>query len=269
MTDGIHRLGRRLFLRDLGRGTLAVAVLGPTVVACTSDSVESTEPTVTTSSTTEPDGTTTTTSSTTTTEPPEDEQLRWERVALGFVSAYVLVRGDEAAIVDTGVEGSEDEILVALERAGLGWDAVEHVILTHAHPDHVGSISAVLDAAEGATGYAGAADLEAITVDRDLEVARDGATIFGLDIIATPGHTPGHISVFDEASGVLVAGDAVVGADDGGLAGPDPRFTDDLSRASMSVELLAALEVDTVLLGHGEPVVGNGGAELAGLVADA
>ena len=45
---------------------------------------------------------------------------------LSFVSAYILVRGGEAAIVDTGVEGSADEIAGSLAKAGLTWATVSH-----------------------------------------------------------------------------------------------------------------------------------------------
>ena len=142
---------------------------------------------------------------------------------LGFVSAYILVRGGEAVIVDTGVAGSDDEIETALGSIGLGWADVGHVILTHKHSDHAGSIEAVLTAATGATGYAGAADLPAITAPRTLTALADGDTVVGLGIVATPGHTVGHISVLDEKNGILVAGDAL-GRGRRQLAGSNPQL---------------------------------------------
>ena len=117
--------------------------------------------------------------------------MTWERANLGFVSAYVLVRGGEAAIVDTGVAGSEDAIGEALERIGLDWPAVGHVVLTHMHPDHAGSAAAVLDKAPDAKGYAGADDLPAIVVPRPLTAVADGDRVFDLRIVTTPGHTAG------------------------------------------------------------------------------
>ena len=81
---------------------------------------------------------------------------------LGFVSAYILVRDGEAAVVDTGVGGSEDDIENALTAIGLEWAAVNHVVLTHRHADHAGSIAAVLERARDAVGYAGAEDLPSI-----------------------------------------------------------------------------------------------------------
>ena len=69
--------------------------------------------------------------------------LVWARTNLGFVSAYVLVRGNTAAIVDTGVAGSAAAIGQTLVDLGLNYSDVEHVILTHNHSDHAGSITEV------------------------------------------------------------------------------------------------------------------------------
>ncbi len=128
---------------------------------------------------------------------------------LGFVSAYILARNGEAAVVDTGVAGSEDSIAAALAAAALGWANVGHVILTHKHQDHASSATAVLNAAPDAKGYAGAEDIPSIAAGRSLSPIADGDAVFGLRIVATPGHTRGHVSVLDEAGGIMVAGDAL------------------------------------------------------------
>ena len=59
-------------------------------------------------------------------EEPAAGELKWSRVELGFVSAYVLVRGNEAAVVDTGVGGSGEAIGTVLDEAGPGWAGVRH-----------------------------------------------------------------------------------------------------------------------------------------------
>ena len=132
-----------------------------------------------------------------------------------------MVRGSEAAVVDTGVSGSEGEIEAALGTAGLGWDAVGHLILTHHHPDHIGSVPAVMTAAAGATGYIGEADLDNVSAPRELIGLSDGDEVFGMLVIGTPGHTAGHISLLDPVASVLVAGDAINGGN-GGVAGTQP-----------------------------------------------
>ena len=176
----------------------------------------------------------------------------WQRLSLhdGFVSAYILVRSGEAAVVDVGgmdpVGGSSSsDILAALEAVGLGWGDVGHVILTHYHLDHAGSAAEVLAAAPDAQGYAGAEDIprfvaqgagdnQHIVVPRPLVPVVDGDSVFGLRIVATPGHTPGHIAVLDEALGVLVVGDALTTTDGRPTSYPISS-TEDIEEAQRSV----------------------------------
>jgi glyoxylase-like metal-dependent hydrolase (beta-lactamase superfamily II) len=181
-------------------------------------------------------------------------------VDLGFVSAYVLVRGGEAAVVDTGVGGSADQIGAVLDDAGPGWAGVRHVVLTHKHPDHVGSLGDVADRAAAAKLYAGAPDVSAIDAPRRLRTVADGDEVFGLQVVTSPGHTAGHVAVFDADSGVLVAGDALGNTD--GLAGSNPQFTEDDAAAADSVRKLAALRPRVILVGHGPPVERSAAAQL-------
>ena len=172
---------RRTFVKDLGRGGLAVAIFALTGAACSSDD----EPATTTSRA----AATTTSTTVPPTTPTEPSAVAWERVNLGFVSAYVLARQGEAAIVDTGVAGSEADIEAGLGRLNLGWGDVGHVIVTHLHNDHQGSLPAVLGLAPDATPYAGAEDIPEITSPREIVPVGDGDRVFDLDIIATPGQS--------------------------------------------------------------------------------
>lgn len=277
-----QRLGRRRFLVDLGRGTFAVAILGG-LTAC-SDSGSSTatgdSPRPTGTAPTTPPGTSTASAPSSpaasagaaapATTVATDQPLRWAQTSLGFVSAYVLVRGNEAAVVDTGTEGSVDAIGSTLATLGVTFDDVGHVILTHHHPDHVGSLPGVLGAASGAHAYAGTADVANITGVDGLTAVDDGDDVFGLQVIATPGHTPGSIAVLDTGIGLLVVGDALNG-DDGGTAvlGPNAGFTDDMTTATGSVRRLATFEasIDAIAFGHGQPVTSGAGELLAELAS--
>lgn len=268
-----HRLSRRLFLSELGRRTVAVAVLGSGVAACSSDSSDPEAPAAGATTTEQQTTSSAATEGTSgqTDDQPDDQQpagsaLRWERADFGFVSAYVLARGDEVAIVDTGTDGSGGQIEQALGALSLGWADVDHVILTHAHGDHIGGLEAVLTAAPSAVGYAGAGDIDQISAPRDLTSVTGGEEVFGLQIIATPGHTPGHISTYDPDTGLLVAGDAMV-TENGALAGPVDQFTDDLDLAHESVKKLAVSEVATILVGHGDPITSGAGGQLRDLAA--
>ncbi|MBW3604634.1 MAG: MBL fold metallo-hydrolase [Actinobacteria bacterium] len=272
--DAIRRYDRRLFLSCAGRAGLGVVIVG-TTAACATDGAQE----VSDAAPSTPQPATAAPAADSSAAPLSSEApasagasepavvaFDWRRVDLGFVSAYLLVKENQAVVVDTGVDGSAADIEQALTALGLGWYAVDHVIFTHDHPDHIGSSTAVLEAAPDAQAYAGEADILSITSPRPIMPVGDGDEVFGLQIVETPGHTPGHISVLDRAGGVLVAGDALVGAADGGqVAGPDAAFTADMAMAVSSVRKLAALEFDTVLFGHGNPVEEGAGEQVDAL----
>ena len=270
-----HRLSRRLFLAEFGRRTFAVAVLGGVVGACGSssdaDRAESdrAEPDRAESDRAESDRaeSSTTAAGESRAAAPAGEALRWERADFGFVSAYVLARGNEVAIVDTGTAGNTVQIEQALSALSFGWDDVDHVIVTHAHGDHIGGLEAVLTAAPTAVGYAGAGDVEGISAPRELVSVTGGDEVFGLEIVGTPGHTPGHICAFDPGTGLLLAGDAMV-TNSGSLAGPVPEFSDDLALAQASVKAMADTPVETIVVGHGDPIIDDAGTQLRRLAAE-
>jgi glyoxylase-like metal-dependent hydrolase (beta-lactamase superfamily II) len=141
------------------------------------------------------------------------------------------------------------------------------VVLTHKHPDHAGGLPSVQPEAPNATAYIGQADLAAITVPAgtSLSALADGEEVFGLRVVATPGHTAGHLSVFDPTTGVLVAGDALRTTN--GLQSSDPKYTEDPAAATASVKKLAALDVRVILPGHGEPLTSGASDALKKLAA--
>lgn len=266
-------LTRRIFLKDLGKFGVAAAVL----TACGDDADEAA-----TSSTIAGDENVESASATETESEglvAADEAvvplsgpagaptaLRWSRAVLGSVSAYVLARGGEAVVFDTGNPGSASSIEAALQELSLDWDSVGHVAATHLHPDHIGSFADVMTLASKAIGYAGTADVEAISSPRPIAGLDDGARLFGFDVIGTPGHTPGHVCFLDRPAGILVAGDALNGTDGSGLLGPNEAFTPDMALANESVAKLAGFDYSIVLVGHGEPVL-QGGASMVGDLA--
>jgi glyoxylase-like metal-dependent hydrolase (beta-lactamase superfamily II) len=277
--DAWQPLDRRTFLADMGRGAFALAVVG--LAACGPTAVATSQPRASAaggsggssaSSSPSPQPSSAGSSGSAGAPPfsvppsTRPDAVTWERVSLGFVSAYILVRGGEAAIVDTGVGGSADEIEGSLGEVGLSWSNVRHLILTHHHNDHVGSAADVMLAAPDAVGYAGAEDIPAISVPRPLTVVGDGDRVFDLQIVTTPGHTAGSVSVLDPVGGILLAGDAL--RTDGGKPSlPGAQFTVDMDQAKQSIVKLGALSFETLLVGHGDPVERGASAAVAELGA--
>jgi glyoxylase-like metal-dependent hydrolase (beta-lactamase superfamily II) len=247
---------------------MAMAVLSPAVLAaCGSDgdsaaTASANEPsTTTTTAASDSSGAPSSTDAPGTTVGPEIEgsDLRWARTNLGFVSAYVLARGNSAAIVDTGTEGSAEAIGASLVELGLTYNDVDHLVLTHRHGDHAGSIGAVMEQAVNATVYAGVDDLDGIAFDT-ITGLTGGEDIFGFEALSTPGHTDGHMAVIDHDAGLLVAGDAIFIDGDAVIEGPE-RFFSDVPTSRDTIRNLAQLSFNTLLVGHGEPI--HDGADAA------
>ena len=262
-------IDRRTFLHDLGHGAVAVAIIG--LAGCARSATRSFDPVNYADNLEEieafwclkdlpsappiesqPD-------------PSWPEARRWARAGDDRTSGYVLARGGEATVVDTGSWCVPDVIETGLRAVGLGWPAVSSIIVTHKHPDHWVGLAAALDRATDAAVFAGAADIPRIASARPIKPVGAGDRVMDLAIVPTPGHTPGHIAVHDQVAGVLAVGDAVGKTRDGTLA----LFPsgEDLAGAKASLRALAGLSFDTMLPGHGAPIIGGAWDELSDFLA--
>ncbi|WP_264778222.1 MBL fold metallo-hydrolase [Deinococcus aetherius] len=200
-------------------------------------------------------------------------------------------------LVDSGVPGQLGATLAALAEVGVGVRDLRRVILTHQDLDHIGSLADVVRAS-GAEVLAH--EVEAPYIEGRLPPAKmpppevreamlasmpprmrelfergaepvpvtrrlhDGERLDlagGVRVVFTPGHTPGHLSLYLEKSRTLISGDALV-ARDGQLAGPIERATPDMRAARASVRKLAELDVQTILCYHGGLVTRDAGEQL-------
>lgn len=221
-----------------------------------------------------------------------------DRVPIVFVNAYLVGNPTGGwVLVDTGLPKTAARTRSAVEaRFGAG-ARPEAIILTHGHFDHAGS---ALELARGwdVPIYAHPLELPFLTGRSDYppqDPTIPGAISFisrffpssGYDFgtrvrpipaggevpglpgwrwLHTPGHTPGHISLFREADRVLLAGDAVTTMDldsweaqvtrEPQLDRPPAPFTPDWRAARDSVQKLAELEPATIAAGHGVPMRG-------------
>ena len=186
------------------------------------------------------------------------------RVMTSYVNSYVLVRGKEAIIVDTGIPNSGSKFAEVVSKAGLAASNVRHLILTHKHPDHIGSLDEVTAWASSATVYAGAADIPNINTKQSIRPVGEGDQVAGLHIIATPGHTAGHISVHDPVSSLVVVGDAANNHNHQ-LSGPNPMYTANMPEALQSLKKLAHSRFERAYFGHGEPITAGADKAFAAL----
>ena len=179
---------------------------------------------------------------------------RGSRGADGFLNlTLILDEQNGNTLIDAGLPGQAEVIGAALAEAGIGVRDLRRIIFTHQDLDHVGS-GAALVRQSGARVLAHSADaphidgslrllkpspemleqrpqmrevlerLEPVGVDEHLEDGERLDIAGGIRVIFTPGHTPGHLSLYLERSKVLIAGDALR-AERGSLNGPNPSMT--------------------------------------------
>lgn len=179
-------------------------------------------------------------------------------------------------LVDVGFPGAVDQLEEHLAAAGHGWADVWGVLLTHQDGDHASGLSAVVDRAapavfahpECAPYVGGRRDpikgegerYPPVPVDVEVPDGTTFDTAAGpMVVVYTPGHAPGHVSLYLPDTGLLLAGDALTVAD-GSLAPPSAEFTLDMATAIDSVGMLADRDIEATLCYHGGLVEAGTGA---------
>lgn len=144
-----------------------------------------------------------------------------------------LICAETVTLVDSGVAGAEDRVFSYLNSIGRKPGEIELLLLTHSHPDHVGGAQAIkaatgcrVAAHEGETDWiedterqgrerpvpgfdilvGGPVAVDRKLVDGDTIALGDGITV---EIMHTPGHSPGSLSLWCPSDCVLITGDAV------------------------------------------------------------
>ena len=209
-------------------------------------------------------------------------------IPLGQVNAYLLESPDGCALIDSGFPGSAENILRAVAAAGRTAADVRHLVVTHAHPDHIGSLAA-LRRATGAAVYVHAADAEIVRTGTGFRPMTPAPGLFaqllvrlvirpklkrmrqleptpvdhevgdgdvlpiagGLRVVHTPGHCAGHVALlWPQHGGVLIGGDVA-----GHVMGLSVSVAnEDLAEAERSLRTVGRHEFEVAVFGHGRPI---------------
>jgi glyoxylase-like metal-dependent hydrolase (beta-lactamase superfamily II) len=212
---------------------------------------------------------------------------------------------DRAVLVDTGMPGSWETIRQEMSRAGIPPERLQTIILTHQDLDHIGSLPEIVRELGGQVEiYAHELDQPYIEgtlpllkanpksmapvlamlpekereylqwlcenppkamVHKTLADAEILPYCGGIRIIHTPGHTPGHISLYIQDSKTLIAGDAMVYMNEA-LRGPIPLNTLDMEMAVNSLKKFENLEINSIICYHGGMCQNNVQEQLHALI---
>jgi glyoxylase-like metal-dependent hydrolase (beta-lactamase superfamily II) len=215
---------------------------------------------------------------------------------------------DTVVLEDAGFPGQLQQIREGMARAGVSFDRLNKVIITHQDIDHIGSLPDIIRESShdvdvlcheeekpyiegrrplikmdqerlskivGSLPEDQRQQMEALFANPPkasvTTVVADGEVLpycGGITVIFTPGHTPGHICLYLNQNKILVSGDALVAAD-GELRGPNPQSAYDIDTALKSLKKLTQYDIKTVICYHGGVYRDNANKRLAELASTA
>lgn len=209
---------------------------------------------------------------------------RWGTGIWG-ANVYLLV-DNNLTLVDTGFKGRSARILKEIRNLGYSPSDIANIIITHHHADHVGNLALLKEITranvmahpadapyiDGRLPQPGPAVLKwlsktltplhmlwatsPVTVDIFVKDGDELPILEGVQILHTPGHTPGSICLFLPRERLLIAGDVL--ANRFGLGLPSKSFTVNMTQEIRSIKRLATLDFDIICFGHGSPIVREG-----------
>jgi glyoxylase-like metal-dependent hydrolase (beta-lactamase superfamily II) len=198
---------------------------------------------------------------------------------LRFVNAFLVREDDGFTLVDTTTGGAADALIEAARQAG---GEIRRIALTHGHGDHVGSLDAlkerlgveVLMPELDARIHAGEKVVDGklsgswpkLTTVPDVRL-NEGDRVGSLEVVAAPGHSPGHVAFLDTRDRTLIAGDTYTTI---GSTQVSNHFywrfplaamaTFDKAQDLESAQRLRALDPAVLAVGHGSAVRDPGAA---------
>lgn len=194
------------------------------------------------------------------------------------VNCYLFEEQNELTLIDAGMPASYKGIVSMIEKIG---KPLTNIVLTHAHGDHVGSLDRLKESFPNVRVSISVRDSRLLRGDNSLDehepntpikggvpkglktkadcLLKEGDFIGSLEVIETPGHTPGSISLFDSKSRSLIAGDAFQTKGRVAVCGqivlsfPFPTFgTWNKELSLQSAKKIKELNPSLLAVGHGE-----------------
>lgn len=211
-------------------------------------------------------------------------------VPLISATGYLIDDAGEFTLIDAGLRGSGRRLQRYLARLDRGSE-ISRIICTHCHPDHIGGVRELttdatrvfmhpadlgqlkIGLAEAITRWGTGAIIALFTTGpEDAEPVEDGhvfpiRVVGGLEVVHTPGHTPGSICLYSRRHRVLFVGDTLQVDGSGRLTLPHWLFSDDLEQARASVARMAELDVAMIAFSHYPPWTDDPRRALADLAA--
>ena len=205
-------------------------------------------------------------------------------VAMGTANGYLIEGQDGLTLIDAGFPNKEAALFEALRELGRSPDELKHLILTHGHPDHIGSAAAIVRET-GARTYMHPVDIRLaetggpfrpmtpapgllrqilcrVIYDHNERVApvaidqplTDGETLNiagGIDVVHVPGHCAGQVALLWRPGRMLFAADVFMNI----MGLGDPLGFEDMNVGRASQRKLAGLSFEAVGFGHRNTVV--------------
>jgi glyoxylase-like metal-dependent hydrolase (beta-lactamase superfamily II) len=207
------------------------------------------------------------------------------------INVFAIAGADGWTLIDTGLAGSPKRIQAALAALRVEPRGLARIYLTHHHFDHIGGLPGMRAWAPDAEILAPEHEAEIIAGKQPMDPSsnlvfrviqgwsklpvvpvsrsvREGETVGGFRVIATPGHSLGHTSLLSDEHALLLTADALGALPRKVRVGVLKAFCADPAMAKRSAEKLLAEEYTTVVFSHGPVVRGNATDRLRQIVAE-